>query len=125
MFPISLNVTYEVAKQLMYYIFPERKVKAALNSSSSASQGEHKRKKSEGDAVSSHSREASSTMSNDKNVTKKGKEVVSSDSTPKGKIVDELLQMQTRASTSKSFIYIKVPSVQLCLSYKVCHFSFL
>jgi hypothetical protein len=107
MFPISLNVTYEVAKQLMYYIFPERKVKAMVK--------EKEEKSGAGDyASSSHSREASSATTG----SKKGKEVVVETEMPN--IVDELLQMQTRASNNKSFIYIKMPGVQLQLSYKVC-----
>jgi hypothetical protein len=110
MFPISLNVTYEVAKQLMYYIFPERKVKANT-------QGDDERKKSGGDSSSTHSRDASSATTGEKTASKKGKEVVREKGSPK--VVDELLQMQTRSSNNKSFIYIKMPGVQLCLSYKV------
>ncbi|KAJ3126644.1 hypothetical protein HK098_007321 [Nowakowskiella sp. JEL0407] len=36
----------------------------------------------------------------------------------KNRSVDELRQMQARASENKSFIYIKVPGVQHCLSYR-------
>ena len=36
----------------------------------------------------------------------------------KNKPLDDLKQMQVRASENKCFIYIKVPGVQHCLSYK-------
>ncbi|KAJ3089994.1 hypothetical protein HK102_004954 [Quaeritorhiza haematococci] len=42
----------------------------------------------------------------------------SSGSPRRKKTVDELRQMQARASENKSFIYTKVPGVQHCLSYR-------
>lgn len=114
MFPISLNVTYDVAKQLIYYIFPDKKAKAMLNSSQTAPAPEEKKKDS------SSTTSGNTSGAEEKSLAKRGKDAVSAIISPeKPKAVDELLQMQSRASRNKSFIYIKMPNVHLCLSYKV------
>lgn len=37
--------------------------------------------------------------------------------------MDDIDKMKERAAMNNSFIYIKIPQVPLCVSYKVCIFS--
>lgn len=39
--------------------------------------------------------------------------------------VDDIDKMKERAAMNNSFIYIKIPQVPLCVSYKVCTFQVL
>ena len=102
--PIRLNMTYDVAKQLVYYIFPEKKAAKVLLSSDTADD--------DGEAIDDND-----DIDSPKTRRRSTKEKV--DDLLKPGVINELLQMQNRARDNKSFIYIKVPDVQLCLSYRV------
>eukprot|EP00842_Homolaphlyctis_polyrhiza_P002467 jgi/Hompol1/3220/HPOL_006407-RA len=163
MFPLSIQLTYEVGKQLMRYVFPDKKggsnAGAAAAAAAAAATGS-----SSGVALySTSSTQAAVPDSNlsispspsrpvtpiDESTTRQHRRypnlLHSTDSSessfisrrgrsgtdesapsPSGKLqrlgaqaqMTELKQMQTRASESHSFIYIKVPSVLHSLTYR-------
>ncbi|KAI8818444.1 golgi-body localization protein domain-containing protein [Fimicolochytrium jonesii] len=142
-YPLLIQVTYDMAKEIVFYLFPEKKAKAAAKthaqqlhntiSSTSADnvavvddklrpsspsepdmspQTERKRRFKSGTFSYSHGRTLSS-----KSETKE-----EASSSPKLRRketrVNELKQMQARASENRSFIYIKMPGANHCLSYR-------
>ncbi|KAI9017507.1 golgi-body localization protein domain-containing protein [Gaertneriomyces semiglobifer] len=148
-FPLLIQVTYEMGKQIVYYLFPEKKAKAAekaLNTDArklprsessdqitvrsvrtNASEPAGMRSLGSADDLGRYSSadEAEVTpVPEKKRLFKFGthsrqgsgrEEPVRT--TGIGK-VNEIKQMQARASENRSFIYIKVPGGQHCLSYR-------
>ncbi|KAI8896892.1 golgi-body localization protein domain-containing protein [Globomyces pollinis-pini] len=107
--PLLIQLTLEFGKQLAYYIFPQTKAKASepqqlnlatlksVTSSNSQSLAENKTKRP---IVSQNN-----TFKMNYNRRDRGSS-------------QQLVQMQDRASQNKSFIYINVPGVQHCFSYR-------
>lgn len=124
LFPLQFQMNYEIGKLLAYYIFPEKKKKVESTGSSSGSAVGGKA--STDDAKSSGK---GSSLASDASYTSSSTAATSAANTIglKGKKAyapsesqdDALVQMQTRASKNKTFIYVKVPGVPLCLSYRV------
>ncbi|KAI9204045.1 golgi-body localization protein domain-containing protein [Polychytrium aggregatum] len=92
-FPLLIQMTYDLGKQLQLYIFPEKKLRSA-----------------EKDARTGGMRTAVATVT--------GGEATQRPKKGTGSGLSEFKVMQARASENRSFIYIKVPGVQHCLSYK-------
>jgi hypothetical protein len=101
MFPLLIQMTFDVGKKLMYYFFPNR-----------------------GQLTTQGSKEL--TVPSD---PKLDSTLTSPDILGKNRLlrqlrnlnsVQDLKLMQTRATQNKSFIYVKVPGVNHCVSYKVC-----
>ena len=130
LYPLQLQLSYSTAKQLIYYVFPEKKALAEENAAESAASPPTKSlslaKTSDSKSVFSKISKNDDAKSKVGSVDSTGKSTnAKKESTPKKspKKMNELAQMQSRASANKSFIYVKVPSVQLCVSYKVRRIS--
>ncbi|KAJ3023706.1 hypothetical protein HKX48_001596 [Thoreauomyces humboldtii] len=178
-FPLLIQVTYDMAKEIVYYLFPEKRAKATSKDGSSApstaddrsatkrfsriesvdqltvrstrssasepstmqsirrqsgtslediasvagssrrgssaSESEmsphmHRKQLSKASASTSGHQRSTSEKSNAKDDSSKVSRRTSK--------VNELKQMQARASQNRSFIYIKMPGAQHCLSYR-------
>ncbi|EGF79323.1 hypothetical protein BATDEDRAFT_89946 [Batrachochytrium dendrobatidis JAM81] len=152
MFPLSIQVTYELGKQFMRYIFPNKKnIPASSTATASgdahssspyartiASVDENDRPRSQTpdtlDTVSVSRRgkqtnEWSSTHTTNSSSATTATAVVAKSSSASthtrgsgkrrpSRALTELKQMQARASENRSFIYIKLPGVLHCLSYR-------
>ena len=95
--PLLMQFTYDFGKQLSRYMFPS--LRPAADSALSP------RKEIEGGGK----KEKTASMSLDRSPTPLAVPLSEH---------DQIQQMQERASQIKSFIYIKVPGVQHCLSYR-------
>ncbi|KAJ1512945.1 hypothetical protein HMI54_015328 [Coelomomyces lativittatus] len=110
--PIKFQLTYEFGKQFMNFLFPLR---SAITPSSSNTNLNQDLSVSTPTSFTSSQSIPSISLANKSEPPKKRKtksRVVSSESN------DALLQMKSRASENTTFIYIKIPSVQHCFSYR-------
>ncbi|KAI8807606.1 golgi-body localization protein domain-containing protein [Cladochytrium replicatum] len=119
--PLLFQMTYEIGKHMMKYLFPEKQKYGSENTHQNANLGTERSK----NMLSTTGTGEFST----KMVSKVGRNAGGSTFSQAGDKRDaisgktsdsanELLQMQSRALQNKSFIYIKVPGVEHCLSYK-------
>ena len=111
--PLLIQVTYEFGKQVSKYFFPHLvKRKEILAPSTTTTPIDSSRRESEKILDITRKEPQSSVTSIDRFGSRS---TVGSGS---NKDTDQIRQMQERANQIKSFIYIKVPGVKHCLSYR-------
>jgi hypothetical protein len=116
--PILIQVNYEFGNQLAHYLFPEMrgsKDSAKDPSTSDISFKESETKKSEA-FLSAPMQSTFRNSDTKRSLTSLNKR--DSESRRSVQESNHIKQMHDRASQNKSFIYIKVPGVQHCLSYR-------
>ncbi|RKP11784.1 golgi-body localization protein domain-containing protein, partial [Piptocephalis cylindrospora] len=135
LFPLTLQLTHEFGRQIMSYIFAERRRKRANEEHMEALEthdgmsggGDRMGKTTKGSANSSATSSASShniapSSSTGKDVRDKGKGVVEAQALARsvglGEESTPIQLMQARAATNKTFLYIHVPGAPICLSYQ-------
>ncbi|TPX40981.1 hypothetical protein SeMB42_g05797 [Synchytrium endobioticum] len=153
LFPLSFQISYDVGKKILRYIFPKPNVTPAVASSISEALNPNEKKfeasarrhraasflggeaaddkavpfKSKGAnmAVPPETRNATAGSRKVRNTSGRDSRVIpstasraESSTSSQGIPMDNLRQMQTRATENRTFIYIKVPESQHCLSYR-------
>ncbi|KAJ3103149.1 hypothetical protein HDU97_010357 [Phlyctochytrium planicorne] len=123
-FPLVLQLTRDIGKNLEHYFFPGKKQKSLVKSNTiSGSVDDSAAAKpllpvkfntfSSNDDASSKTASVSGSES-----TRTRRPGSARQNSARGKNVDELKEMQMRAAQNRSFIYVKVPGVQHCISYR-------
>ncbi|KAJ3196568.1 hypothetical protein HK101_008480 [Irineochytrium annulatum] len=135
-FPLELQMTREIGRQFEFYFFPERKSRAAAKAAA-AEERQEKQQQQAGAPNGNVGKGGPSASAGVEDGRHQAGSVAASGSTlsdalekkrrfgpiakpvsERNRRIEELRQMQMRAAKNKSFIYIKVPGVVLCLSYK-------
>ncbi|KAJ1980344.1 Protein SABRE, partial [Dimargaris verticillata] len=131
LFPLRVQMTHDIGKRLMRYFFPEKGSSKTPASKKSATDPEQTTRTGDWDSThrSHHGRTTGSTSSRPQSVHSgnSGQSRRTQSSLQKsirsggdGPVTDDrsVMEMKSRASKNKTFVYIKLPGARHCISYQ-------